>query len=48
MTEQHKIPKEALEVAEAAIACGKEVIIRRERGKWVVLENHRRIIYKEP
>lgn len=48
MTEQHKIPREALEVAEAAIACGKEVIIRRERGKWVVLENHRRIIYKEP
>ena len=48
MNEQHKIPKEALEIAEAAISCGKEVIIRRERGKWVVLENRRSIIYKEP
>ena len=47
MKEPNKIPREALDVAEAAIACGKEVIIRRERGKWVVLENHRRIIYKE-
>lgn len=48
MSEPTKIPKDAIDVAEAAIACGKEVIIRKERGKWVVLENHRRIIYKEP
>ena len=48
MSEPSKIPREALDVAEAAIACGKEVILRKERGKWVVLENHRRIIYKEP
>jgi len=48
MTEVHSIPKEAIEAAEAAIALGKEVILRKERGKWVVLENHRRIIYKEP
>lgn len=49
MTEKKtSIPKEALEAAEAVIACGKEVIIRRERGKWVVLENHRRLVYKEP
>lgn len=48
MTEQNKIPREAIEIAESAIACGKEVIIRKERGKWVVLENHRRIIYKQP
>lgn len=49
MTEEKtSIPREALEAAEAVIACGKEVIIRRERGKWVVLENHRRLVYKEP
>ena len=48
MTEPHQIPKEAIEAAEAVIACGKEVIIRKERGKWVVLENHRRLVYKEP
>lgn len=47
MNTVNQIPREALEAAEAAIALGKEVIIRKERGKWVVLENHRRIIYKE-
>ena len=47
MTEVHSIPREAIEAAEAAIALCKEVILRKERGKWVVLENHRRIIYKE-
>lgn len=47
MTEVHSIPREAIEAAEAAIALGKEVILRKERDKWVVLENHRRIIYKE-
>ncbi len=47
MNTANQIPREALEAAEAAIALGKEVIIRKERGKWVVLENHRRIIYKE-
>ncbi len=48
MTEVHSIPREAIEAAEAAIALGKEVILRKERGKWVVLENGKRIVYKEP
>ena len=43
-----KIPKEVTEAAEAVIACGKEVILRKERGKWVVVENNRRVVYKEP
>lgn len=47
MNDANKIPQEAIEAAEAVIACGKEVIIRKERGKWVVLENHRRLVYKE-
>ena len=32
MTEVHSIPREAIEAAEAAIALGKEVILRKERG----------------
>ena len=41
------MPKEVLYAVERLIALGKEAIVRKERGKWVVLENHRRIIYKE-
>ena len=41
------IPKDAIEAIEAVIACGKEVIVRKERGKWVVLESGRRLVYKE-
>ena len=48
MSEPKNIPKEAIEAAEAVVALGKEVVIRKERGKWVVLENHRRLVYKEP
>lgn len=42
------IPKEVMEAVEAVIAAGKEVIVRKERGKWVVLESGRRLVYKEP
>ena len=48
MNDTHKVPREVIEAAEAVIACGKEVIIRKERGKWVVLESGRRLVYKEP
>ena len=48
MNDPKQIPKEAVEAAEAVVALGKEVIIKKERGKWVVLENHKRIVYKEP
>lgn len=41
------IPREVTEAAEAVIARGKEVILRKEKGKWVVLENGRRLVYKE-
>ena len=30
-----------------SIALGKEAVVRRENGKWVVLEHNRRIVYKE-
>ena len=42
------IPKEVLEAIKRIVALGKEVIVRKERGKWVVLESGRRLVYKEP
>lgn len=42
------MPKEVIEAAEAVVATGREVVIRKERGKWVVLESNRRLVYKEP
>lgn len=42
------IPKEALDAVERIIAVGKEAIVKKERGKWVVLENSKRLVYKEP
>lgn len=42
------MPQEVLEAVEAVIKTGKEVIVRKEKGKWVVLENGRRLVYKEP
>lgn len=42
------MPKEVMEAVEAVIKTGKEVIVRKEKGKWVVLESGRRLVYKEP
>ena len=42
------IPAEVIKAVEAVIACGKECIVRKEHGKWVVLEGGRRLVYKEP
>ena len=42
------MPKEVLEAVERILALGNEAIVRKERGKWVVLENRRKLIYKEP
>ena len=47
VNESNKVPPEVVEAAEAVIACGKEVILRKEHGLWVVLENGRRLVYKE-
>lgn len=41
------MPKEVLDAVESIIATGKEAIVRKERGRWVVLENGRRLVYKE-
>ena len=42
------MPKEVIEAVEAVVKTGKEVLVRREKGKWVVLESGRRLVYKEP
>jgi len=41
------MPKEVIEAIEAIVATGKDVLVKKERGKWVVLENCRRLVYKE-
>lgn len=42
------MPKQVIEAIVAVIRTGKEAIVRKEKGKWVVLESGRRLIYKEP
>ena len=37
------IPKEVLDAVERIVAAGKEAIVKKERGKWVVLESGRRV-----
>ena len=41
------MPKEVLEAVERIVAVGKEAIVKKERGKWVVLEQGKRLVYKE-
>ena len=41
------MPQEVINAIVNIIATGKEAIVRREKGKWVVLENGRRLVYKE-
>lgn len=42
------IPREVLQAVEAIVRTGKDAIVKKERGKWVVLESGRRLVYKEP
>ncbi|MBQ1570250.1 MAG: hypothetical protein IIZ78_03915 [Clostridiales bacterium] len=41
------LPKEVSDALEAIVASGKEAILKKERGGWVVLENGRRLVFKE-
>lgn len=41
------MPKEVLDAVERIIALGKEAIVKKEYGKWIVIENGRRIVFKE-
>jgi hypothetical protein len=42
------MPDEVKDAVERIVAVGKEAIVKKERGKWVVLENGKRLVYKEP
>lgn len=42
------MPKDVIDAVERIVAVGKEAIVKKERGKWVVLENGKRLVYKEP
>ncbi len=42
------VPPDVIRAVSAIVSTGKEAIVRREKGKWVVLENGRRLVYKEP
>ena len=42
------MPQEVLDAVMRIVAVGKEAIVKKERGKWVVLENGKRLVYKEP
>ena len=42
------VPPDVIRAVAAIVSAGKEAIVRREKGKWVVLENGRRLVYKEP
>ena len=42
------MPQEVLDAVARIVAFGKEAIVKKERGKWVVLENGKRLVYKEP
>ena len=42
------IPKEVLEAIKKIVALGKEAIVKKEHSKWIVIENGRHIVYREP
>jgi hypothetical protein len=42
------MPKQVIEAVQRIVALGKEAIVKKERGKWVVLEQGKRLVYKEP
>lgn len=41
------MPRAVIEAVERIIALGKEAIVKKERGKWIVIENNRRVVYRE-
>jgi len=42
------MPKAVIEAVQRIVAMGREAIVKKERGKWVVLEQGKRLVYKEP
>jgi hypothetical protein len=42
------MPRAVIEAVQRIVAMGREAIVKKERGKWVVLEQGKRLVYKEP
>lgn len=42
------MPKAVIDAVQRIVAMGREAIVKKERGKWVVLEQGKRLVYKEP
>ena len=42
------MPQEVINAVVQIVALGKEAIVKRERNRWVVIENGRRVVYREP
>jgi hypothetical protein len=41
------MPRAVIEAVQRIVAMGREAIVKKERGKWVVLEQGKRLVYKE-
>lgn len=41
------MPNEVVRAVCAVVATGREAIVKKEHGKWIVIENGRRLVYKE-
>ena len=41
------MPKAVIDAVIAIVTTGKEAIVKKENGKWMVLESSRRIVYRE-
>lgn len=41
------MPRAVIEAVQRIVAMGREAIVKKERGKWVVLEQSKRLVYKE-
>ena len=41
------MPKEVIDAILRVVALGKEAVVKKERDRWVVIENNRRLVFKE-
>ena len=41
------MPQEVVDTILAIVRTGKEAVVKQERGKWIVVENGRRVVYRE-
>ena len=41
------MPRAVIEAVQRIVAMGREAVVKKERGKWVVLEQGKRLVYKE-